>query len=83
MSKGQNISKEDEERFAELFNSIDRNKDGRIDISDLSALLKSKNVPNASDQAKVWFISIDYAILYSHLPLQINNIHSILKQSLE
>ncbi|XP_045202786.2 calcium-binding mitochondrial carrier protein SCaMC-2-like isoform X2 [Mercenaria mercenaria] len=52
MSKGYNISKEDEERFAKLFNTIDRNKDGRIDISDLSALLKSKNVPNASDQAQ-------------------------------
>lgn len=54
MSKGPIISKEDEERFAELFNSIDRNKDGRIDIGDLSALLKSKNVPNPSDRAQVW-----------------------------
>jgi Ca2+-binding EF-hand superfamily protein len=56
MSKGPNISKEDQQRFAELFNTIDRNKDGRIDISDLSALLKSKNVPNASDQAQVWIM---------------------------
>ncbi|KAL4219598.1 hypothetical protein ACF0H5_022171 [Mactra antiquata] len=48
----QNISKEDEERLSKLFNSIDRNKDGRIDIGDLSALLKSRNVPNASDQAQ-------------------------------
>lgn len=53
-SERRNISKEDEERLSELFNSIDRNKDGRIDIDDLCALLKSKNVPNASDQAQVW-----------------------------
>lgn len=53
MTKGHNISKEEQERLAEIFRTIDRNKDGRIDIDDLSALLKSKNVPNASDQAQV------------------------------
>jgi len=53
MSKGEPHTPEDEKRLAEIFHAIDRNKDGRIDIDDLSALLKSKNVPNASDQAQV------------------------------
>lgn len=53
--EGQSISKEDEERLSALFNVIDRNKDGRIDIDDLSALLTSKNLPSASDTAKVCF----------------------------
>lgn len=49
----ENITKDEKKRLEEIFHAIDRNKDGRIDLDDLSALLKSKNVPNASDQAQV------------------------------
>ncbi|XP_052222319.1 calcium-binding mitochondrial carrier protein SCaMC-2-like isoform X2 [Dreissena polymorpha] len=54
MSKdGGGMSKDvDEDRMAKLFQEIDRNKDGTIDIDDLVARLKEKNVPDADKHAK-------------------------------
>lgn len=37
----EHLTQEDEERLKDLFQKLDRNKDGRIDIDDLSAVLKS------------------------------------------
>ena len=48
-----NISQEEEERLSELFNRLDVNKDGRIDIHDLSEALNSMQVPQVPGQAQV------------------------------
>ena len=55
-SKSEQLSKEDEERLKNLFHKLDRNKDGRIDIEDLSAVLKSSSKSVAS-QTKVKFVT--------------------------
>lgn len=65
MSQEDNMPKEDEERLAEIFQALDRNKDGRIDIDDLSALLKSqKNVPNASEQAQFKQVTVNVILVF-------------------
>lgn len=45
MPKGLEESNEDmEERYSELFNKLDKGRDGRIDIKDLSSALKELGV---------------------------------------
>ena len=51
-AKAEQLSKEDEERLKDLFHKLDRNKDGHIDIDDLSAVFKSSSKSVAS-QTKV------------------------------
>ena len=51
-AKAEQLSKEDEERLKDLFHKLDRNKDGQIDIDDLSAVFKSSSKSVAS-QTKV------------------------------
>ena len=51
--KSAHLSKEDEKRLKGLFKQLDRNQDGRIDIDDLSATLKSSNIPSVADHTKV------------------------------
>jgi len=55
MSKESNslLTKKDEEQIAKLFQELDRDNDGKIDIEDLIARLKSKNVVDASKHAQV------------------------------
>jgi len=47
------LTKKDEEQIAQLFQELDRDNDGKIDIEDLIARLKSKNVGDASKHAQV------------------------------
>ena len=48
------IKKEDKERYNKLFKNLDKNKDGKIEVSELAAYLKtSKNAQDAKGQAKV------------------------------
>jgi len=45
------ISDEDKKRFEDLFNSLDANKDGTVDIQELTAALRGRK--EASRQAAV------------------------------
>ena len=47
------LSPEEEKRLADLFNRIDINKDGKIDISDLTTALHYMQVPQFPGQAQV------------------------------
>ena len=49
----QDICPEEEARLAELFNRLDVNKDGKIDINDLTAALHQMQVPQVPGQAEV------------------------------
>ena len=51
------LSKEDKERFQELFRKLDVNKDGRIEIHELTQGLKTMKVPedDAQGHAEVFF----------------------------
>lgn len=50
-----NISKEEEVKLKELFDKLDVNKDGRIDINDLTQALSTLQVPQTPGHAKVIF----------------------------
>lgn len=50
--RAHHLSKEEEKRLKDLFRKIDRNQDGRIDIGDLSAAVKSSNIPSVANQTK-------------------------------
>ena len=50
-SSGRFVSDEDKKRFEDLFNSLDTNKDGTVDIQELTAALKGRR--EASRQAAV------------------------------
>ena len=52
-AKSKSEAVEDEERIAELFNQLDVNKDGRIDIHDLTEALAKLNIPQIPGQAQV------------------------------
>lgn len=70
MSKGHTISKKDKEKYTELFSTLDRDNDGRIDIHDLIAHQKSKSVSkdDASDlQVQVVIIMVQKFRFYSIL----------------
>ncbi|KAL3871520.1 hypothetical protein ACJMK2_039514 [Sinanodonta woodiana] len=47
-----NATSAEKERLSALFEKIDRNKDGRIDIDDLSEALQSMNVPTVPGHAQ-------------------------------
>jgi len=55
------VSDEDKKRFEDLFNSLDTNKDGTVDIQELTAALKGRREP--SRQAAV---SIDYYLSHCY-----------------
>lgn len=46
-------SKEDEERFAELFERLDNNQDGKLDIHELREGIKRLGLPSTSGTAQV------------------------------
>lgn len=47
------LSDEDRKRISDLFNRLDRNKDGKIDIKDLTEALHHLQVPTVPGQAQV------------------------------
>lgn len=46
-------SKEDEERFARLFEQLDRNRDGKLDLQELSEGIERLGLPSTSETAQV------------------------------
>lgn len=50
------FNKDDEKRIAELFKEMDINKDGRIDVKELSEGLKRLGIHHVPDQAEVSLI---------------------------
>ena len=46
-------SKEDEERFARLFEKLDKDKDGKIDVNELREGLERLGLPNSTGTAQV------------------------------
>ena len=48
-----NLSPEEEKRLGQLFDQLDINRDGKIDIRDLSGALHQLRVPQVPGQAQV------------------------------
>ena len=60
------LTPEDRKRFGELFEKLDVNKDGKIEVSELAKGLKAQKTVKESDiagQAKVKFVYIVMIIL--------------------
>lgn len=55
------LSEDDERRFKELFNKLDANKDGSIDIKELTSALHGVAIGDAAGRAKVKHKSIIHA----------------------
>ena len=51
------LSAEERKRISDLFNRLDINKDGRIDIKDLTEALQTLRVPTVPGQAQVSGVS--------------------------
>lgn len=50
---GKRVSKEDEERFAQLFEQLDRNRDGKLDVHELREGIERLGLPSTSGTAQV------------------------------
>jgi len=50
------ISDEDKKRFEDLFKSLDTNKDGIVDIQELTAALKGRKEPLRQAAVGLWCI---------------------------
>jgi Ca2+-binding EF-hand superfamily protein len=46
-------SKEDEKRFAQLFEQLDRNQDGKLDVHELKEGIERLGLPSTSGTAQV------------------------------
>ena len=46
-------SKEDEQRFAQLFEQLDRNRDGKLDLQELREGIERLGLPSSSGTAQV------------------------------
>ena len=55
MSAGQamKLSAEDEKRFAQLFEQLDRNRDGKLDLKELKEGIERLGLPSTSGTAQV------------------------------
>lgn len=55
MSTGQatKLSAEDEKRFAQLFEQLDHNRDGKLDLKELKEGIKRLGLPSTSGTAQV------------------------------
>ena len=55
-------SKEDEERFALLFEQLDKNKDGKIDVQELREGIERLGLPSSSGTAQVRALVLNYVL---------------------
>ena len=65
------MSKEERDRFRDLFQKLDVNKDGRIEIEELSKGLKSLQVPekDAKGHAQVLILGTSAYCIIAHSPI--------------
>ena len=64
----EDLSKEEEERLSDLFNRLDVNKDGKIDMKDLTEAWYQLEVPTVPGQAQVGLHRIMCHLLFiAHL----------------
>lgn len=47
------VSEEDEERFSQLFEQLDRNRDGKLDVQELREGIERLGLPSMSGTAQV------------------------------
>jgi len=48
------LSATDAKRFEELFQKLDKNRDGKIEVKELAESLKALHVTDVDKQAQVW-----------------------------
>ena len=70
------LSAEERKRISDLFNRLDVNKDGKIDIKDLTEALQQLRVPTVPGQAQVRLPPLRLSSLASRVQLAMSRVVS-------